>query len=85
MVLRSNYICLSSFTALLRLKRKLYAVCYLLDNSLKHAFIVYEYGCCACHSFDNFIPAIRFTFTCAMNTLPSVVCRGVCDVAVIVP
>ncbi|KXU56290.1 hypothetical protein HMPREF3218_0202120 [Prevotella bivia] len=24
MVLRSNYICLSSFTALLRLKRKLY-------------------------------------------------------------
>lgn len=54
-VLRSNYICLSSFTALLRLKRNLYAVCYLPDYPLKHAFIAYEYRCCACHSADEFI------------------------------
>ena len=63
-ILRSNYICLSSFTALLRLKRILYAVCYLLDNSLKHAFIANKYRYCACHSLDNFIPAIRYLYLC---------------------
>ena len=83
-VLRSNYICLSSFTALLRLKRKLYAVCYLPDYSLKHAFIA--------TSIDA-VPVIPLIIlyvqsvilTCAVNTLPSAVCWGVCDVAVIIP
>ena len=63
-VLRSNYICLSSFTALLRLKRKLYAVCYLPDYSLKHAFIAYKYRCRARHSADNLIRAIRYPYLC---------------------
>ena len=63
-VLRSNYICLSSFTALLRLKRELYAICYLLDYPLKHAFIAYKYICRARHSADNFIPAIRCPYLC---------------------
>lgn len=64
-VLRSNYICLSSFTALLRLKRKLYAVCYLPDYSLKHAFIAYKYRCRARHSADNLIRAIRYPYLCS--------------------
>ena len=33
---------------------------YSLDNPLKYAFIAYKYGCRACHSADNFIPAIRY-------------------------
>ena len=63
-VLRSNYICLSSFTALLELKRKLYDICYSLDNPLKYAFIANKYRCCTCHSTDNFILAIRYLYLC---------------------
>ncbi len=63
-VLRSNYICLSSFTALLRLKRKLYDICYSLDNPLKYAFIAHEYRCSACHAVDNLISAIRYPYLC---------------------
>ena len=63
-VLRSNYICLSSFTALLRLKRKSHDICYLLGNPLKYAFIANKYRYCACHSLDNFIPAIRYLYLC---------------------
>ena len=63
-VLRSNYICLSSFTALLRLKRELYAVCYLPDYPLKYAFIAYKYGCSACHSAYKIILAIRYPYLC---------------------
>ena len=83
-VLRSNYICLSSFTALLRLKRELYAICYLLDYPLEHAFIAYKYRCRAHHSADNFIPAIRYPYLCREY---AAFCRlsGVCDVAVITP
>ena len=63
-VLRSNYICLSSLTASLRLKRKLYDICYSMDNPLKYAFIAYKYRCCARHSADEFILAIRYLYLC---------------------
>ncbi len=63
-VLRSNYICPSSFTALLRLKRKSYDIFYSLDNPLKYAFIAYKYGCSACHSDYKIIPAIRYPYLC---------------------
>ena len=63
-VLRSNYICLSSFAALLWLKRKLYDICYSLDNPLEYAFIAYKYRCRTFHSADEFIPAIRYSYLC---------------------
>ena len=63
-VLRSNYIYLSSFTALLRLKRKLYDIYYSLDNPLKHAFIAYKYRYRVRHSTDNLIPAICYPYLC---------------------
>lgn len=64
MGLRSNYICRSSFTALLQLKRELYAICYLPDYPLKYAFVAYKYRCCARHSADNFILVIRYLYLC---------------------
>ena len=63
-VLHSNYICLSSFTALLRLKKKLYDICYLPDKPLKYAFIAYKYRCGACHSADEIILAICYPYLC---------------------
>ena len=82
-VLRSNYICLSSFTALLWLKRELYAICYLPDYPLSRLSLL--------TSIDA-VPAIPLInlylqsviLTCAVNTLPSAVCRAVCDVAVMI-
>ena len=64
MVLRSNYICPSSFTALLRLKRKSYDICYSLDNPLKYAFIAYKYRYRAYHFAYKIILAIRYPYLC---------------------
>ena len=58
----------SSFTALLWLKGKLYAICYLLGNPLKYTFIAYKYRCRACHSADELILAICYIYLCHEHT-----------------
>ena len=66
------------------LKSKLYDACYPLEDPLQHACVAYKYGGSACHSFDNFISAIRYPCLCCEH---AAFCRlpGVCNMAVIVP